>query len=84
MLGAGVTTLVDTWFAAALNGDPVGPGIVLLLMGLVALLSGPCLVSFRPVVGAWNRVLDAVTASPLRMLAAGIALVAAPIGLVFL
>ena len=57
ILGANVTTLVDTLFAGALVGHPDSARMVALLMGTVAILSLPPVFLFP---GAFGRTLDRV------------------------
>jgi hypothetical protein len=85
VLGANVTTLVDTLFAGALVGHPDSARMVALLMGSVLLLSLP-LVFVVP--GAFSRALDRVASratSSARAVAAFVALLLAiPLALVAL
>jgi len=85
ILGANVSTLIDTLFAAALVGHPDAPRIVALMMGSVALLS-------LPLVFAWphrfERLLDRaasrVTADPRALTLFVLILFAVPILLITL
>jgi Na+/phosphate symporter len=85
VLGANVTTLVDTLFAGALVGHPDSARMVALLMGSVLLLSLP-LVFVVP--EAFSRALDRVASratSSARAVAAFVALLLAiPLALVLL
>jgi Na+/phosphate symporter len=85
VLGANVTTLVDTLFAGALVGHPDSARMVALLMGSVLLLSLP-LVFVVP--DAFSRALDRVASratSSARAVAAFVALLLAiPLALVLL
>ena len=85
ILGANVTTLVDTLFAGALVGHPDSARMVALLMGSVALLSLPVVLLFPE---AFSRRLDRVASlatGSVRAIAIFVALLfAVPVALVAL
>jgi solute carrier family 34 (sodium-dependent phosphate cotransporter) len=85
ILGANVTTLIDTLFAGALVGHPDAARMVALLMGAVALLSLPPVLLFPY---AFGRGVDwlacRATASRRAVLVFVVLLLAIPLALVFL
>ena len=69
ILGANVTTLIDTLFAGALVGHPDAARMVALLMGTVALLSLPPVFAFPYAFGSGiDRVARLATAQPPSLL----------------
>jgi sodium-dependent phosphate cotransporter len=85
ILGANVTTLVDTLFAGALVGHPDGARMVALLMAAVTLVSLPPVFAFPYAFGhAVDRVARRATASRASVLAFVAVLLAIPLALLFL
>jgi Na+/phosphate symporter len=83
VLGANVTTLVDTLFAGALVGHPDGARMVALLMGAVTLVSLPPVFLFPYAFGrALDRVARRATASRGAVVAFTVLLLALPLALV--
>lgn len=85
ILGANVTTLVDTLFAGALVGHPDGARMVALLMGAVTLVSLPAVFLFPYAFGrALDRVARRATASRGAVVAFVALLVGIPLALLLL
>lgn len=85
ILGANVTTLVDTLFAGALVGHPDGARMVALLMGTVALLSLPPVFLFPYAFGSGvDAVARVATRSRAALVAFVVLLLAIPLALVLL
>jgi sodium-dependent phosphate cotransporter len=85
VLGANVTTLVDTLFAGALVGHPEAARMVALLMASVALLSLPPVFVFPEAFGrAIDRVASSATASARAVIVFVVLLFAIPLGLITL
>jgi Na+/phosphate symporter len=85
ILGANVTTLVDTLFAGALVGHPDSARMVTLLMGSVALLSLPVVFVFPDAFGRrLDRVASLATGSARAVVAFVALLFAVPLALLAL
>jgi len=85
VLGANVTTLVDTLFAGALVGHPDGARMVALLMGAVTLVSLPPVFVFPYAFGrGLDRVARRATASRAAVVAFVALLLGIPLGLILL
>jgi len=85
ILGANVTTLVDTLFAGALVGHPDGARMVALLMGAVTLVSLPVVLAFPYAFGrALDRVARRATASRRAVVAFVAFLLGIPLSLLLL
>jgi hypothetical protein len=85
ILGANVTTLVDTLFAGALVGHPDGARMVALLMGAVTLASLPAVFVFPDAFGrALDRVARRATASRRAVIAFVAVLLGIPLALLLL
>lgn len=83
VLGANVTTLVDTLFAGALVGHPDSARMVALLMASVALVSLPAVFVFPVAFGrTLDRAASLATASPRAILAFVAMLLFVPLALV--
>jgi solute carrier family 34 (sodium-dependent phosphate cotransporter) len=85
VLGANVTTLVDTLFAGALVGHPDAARMVALLMASVALLSLPPVFAFPDAFGrAIDRAASSVTAGARSVVVFVVLLFAIPLALIAL
>jgi len=80
ILGANITTFLDTLFAGALVGHPDAVRVVALLMGAVALLSLPVVLLFpRPFERVLDRIARRATTDTRALLAFVVALLLIPV-----